>query len=258
MRNIFDSHCHYSDERFDEDREEILASMPGKGIAGLLHAGSDLETSRFGVEYSGKYPFMYTSVGIHPEVVENLPPDYIRQLEDMAKSSKKVVAIGEIGLDYHYENFNRELQMEVFENQLILAQRLGLPVIIHSRDATEDCMKLLRKYNPRGVMHCFSGSAETAREVLALGMYISFTGVVTFKNAKKAVEAVAAVPDDRLLLETDCPYMAPEPFRGKRCDSTMIPYIAAKIGEIKGKTADEVLVMCKENTCRLFNIDILD
>ena len=255
MQNIFDSHCHYSDDRFDEDRDEVFEYLQQNGVVAILHAGANLETSKYGVDYSAKYPFMYTSVGVHPEDVENLPDDYLLQLEEMAKSPK-VVAIGEIGLDYHYEGYNREIQMKIFEDQLKLAQKLDLPVIIHSREATEDCMNLLKQYKPRGVMHCFSGSAETAREVQALGMYISFTGVVTFKNSRRAQEAVLAVADDRLLLETDCPYMAPEPFRGKRCDSTMIVYIAEKIGELKGMRMQEVLDMCTENTCRLFNINL--
>lgn len=255
MNNIFDSHCHYCDDRFNEDRDDVLSHLQENGVVAVIHAGAGLDTSQFGVEYSAKYPFMYTSVGIHPEEVNDLPHDYLQQLEDMAKCSK-VVAIGEIGLDYHYDGYDRELEIEVFEEQLKLAKRLDLPVIIHSRDATEDCMNILKKHRPRGVMHCFSGSAETAREVQALGMYISFTGVVTFKNARKAIEAVMAVDDDRLLLETDCPYMAPEPFRGKRCDSTMIAYVAEKIGELKGISAQQLLDRCTENTCRLFEIKL--
>ena len=255
MNNIFDSHCHYCDDKFNEDRDEVLKYLQENGVVAIIHAGAGLDTSRFGVEYSAKYPFMYTSVGVHPEEITDLPADYLQQLEEMAKSPK-VIAIGEIGLDYHYEGYNRDMEIKVFEEQLKLAQKLNLPVIIHSRDATEDCMNLLKKYKPRGVMHCFSGSAETAREVQALGMYVSFTGVVTFKNSKKAQEAVLAVANDRLLLETDCPYMAPEPFRGERCDSTMIPYIAEKIGGLKGMTGQEVLNMCTENTCKLFHIEL--
>lgn len=255
--NIFDSHCHYCDERFNEDREEMLSAyLPEHGVAALIHAAASLETSRFGVEYSKKYPYLYTSIGVHPEDASILPPDWLDQLRACYKDSSKVVAIGEIGLDYHYEGYNREDQLRVFEEQLKLAEELSLPVIIHSRDATEDCMSLLRKYRPRGVMHCFSGSAETAREVQALGMYLSFTGVLTFKNAKKAVSALLATENDRLLLETDCPYMAPEPNRGTRCDSSMIPFIAEKIAELKGMDTQSVLDMCTENTCRLFGIKL--
>lgn len=255
--NIFDSHCHYSDDRFDEDREEMLSTyLPENGVVRLLHAAASMETSRWGVAYSKKYPYLYTSIGVHPEDAGILPADYLNELEYLAKSCDKVVAVGEIGLDYHYEGYNRADQLRVFEEQLQLAERLKLPVIIHSREATEDCMNLLKKYRPRGVMHCFSGSAETAREVQALGMYVSFTGVVTFKNSKKAQEAVMAVADDRLLLETDCPYMAPEPNRGKRCDSSMIPFIAEKIASLRGRETQEILDMCTANTCRLFGIEI--
>ncbi|MEG0615437.1 MAG: TatD family hydrolase, partial [Oscillospiraceae bacterium] len=205
------------------------------------------------VEYSHKYPFMWTSVGLHPEEASRCPTGYLAELETLAKSPK-CVAIGEIGLDYHYDGYVREDQIRLFEEQLDLAKRLEMPVIIHSREATADCMELLKKYRPRGVMHCFSGSAETAKEVLALGMYISFTGVVTFKNAKKACEAAAVVPFDKILLETDCPYMSPEPNRGKRCDSTMIADTAAKIAEIKGIPTQDLIDFATENTCRLFDI----
>ena len=253
MQNIFDSHCHYSDEAFDIDREEILSAMKDGGVSYLLHAGTNAETNRFGVSYAKKYDFFYTSVGIHPEDIPYASEaDFLEAQKFL--SEEKVVAVGEIGLDYHYEGYDREKQIYAFERQLDMAKAHDLPVIIHSRDATADCMNILKKYKPRGVMHCFSGSAETAREVLALGMYISFTGVVTFKNAKKAQEAVMAIPIDRLLLETDCPYMAPEPNRGKRCDSRMIVYTAAKIGELKGLSAQEIIDTATKNTKRLFNI----
>ena len=257
MENIFDSHCHYSDEAFDEDREEILSHyLKANGVRAIIHAGADMPTSEYGVEYSAKYDFMYTAIGLHPEEAGREPAGYIESLRELAHSSKKVVAIGEIGLDYHYDGYDKQKQAELFENQLKLAEELNLPVVIHSRDATADTMALLKKYKPRGVMHCFSGSAETAKEVLALGMYLSFTGVVTFKNAKKAREAVMVVPDDRLLLETDCPYMAPEPNRGKRCDSTMIKYSAQKIAELKGVDTQALVNKCNQNTCDLFGISL--
>lgn len=253
MQNIFDSHCHYSDEAFDADRNEILSAMKDGGVSYLLHAGTNSETNRFGVSYAKKYDFFYTSVGIHPEDIPYASEADFLEAEKLL-SEEKVVAVGEIGLDYHYEGYDREKQIYAFERQLDMAKAHNLPVIIHSRDATADCMNILKKHKPRGVMHCFSGSAETAREVLALGMYISFTGVVTFKNARKAQESVMAIPIDRLLLETDCPYMAPEPNRGKRCDSRMIAYTAAKIGELKGLSAQEIIDAATENTKRLFNI----
>lgn len=256
MENIFDSHCHYCDHAFDDDRDEVLRSLKNGGVTAILHAGADMPTSEYGVKYSQKYPFMYTSVGLHPEEAGRVPDNYIGRLKELAVDNKKVVAIGEIGLDYYYEGYDKAKQKKLFEDQLILAEELDLPVIIHSRDATADCMELLKKYRPRGVMHCFSGSAETAREVQALGMYLSFTGVVTFKNAKKAREAVMAVSNDRLLLETDCPYMAPEPNRGTRCDSTMIRYTAEKIAVLKGIGTQALINMCTENTCRLFGIKL--
>lgn len=254
MQNIFDSHCHYSDEAFDEDREELLSEGLKKGgVSYLLHAGTNPETNRFGVEYSKKYDFFYTGVAIHPEDIDSATEENFREMEEML-NEPKVVAVGEMGLDYHYEGFDRDKQIEAFKIQLDMARRHNLPVIIHSRDATKDCMDILTEYRPKGVMHCFSGSAETAKEVLALGMYLSFTGVVTFKNARKSREAVEVVPLDRLLLETDCPYMAPEPCRGSRCDSRMIEYTAAKIAEIKGIDTQKLIDICNNNTKTLFNI----
>ena len=195
---------------------------------------------------------MYAAVGIHPEDVEGTPEDYLGTLKKWAVLPK-TVAIGEIGLDYHYEGFSPDLQKRIFEEQLDLAEELSLPVVIHSRDATEDCMNILRKRGKvRGVMHCFSGSAETARQVLDLGMNISFTGVLTFKNARKSIEALEVVPLERLMLETDCPYMAPEPNRGKRCDSSMIVHIIQKIAEVKGMSPELVAKQTTENTLNLF------
>ena len=252
--NIFDSHAHYDDERYDGEREQVIENLFDNGVCGIINIGCTLERSQKSVDFADKYEKFYAAVGIHPEDVEDLPSDYLETLRKWTEN-KKVVAIGEIGLDYHYEGYNREKQIEVFKEQLELAKTLDMPVIIHSRDATEDCMAILKEYKPKGVMHCFSGSAQTAKEVLALGMSLSFTGVLTFKNARRALEALEVVPMDRLLLETDCPYMAPEPFRGKRCDSGMIPYIAEKIAEVKGLDAQSVLNTCTENTKKLFGIE---
>ena len=185
-------------------------------------------------------------MGVHPESVDETPSDYREKLTELVKSSEKVRAIGEIGLDYHYENYDRDKQILFFRQQLELARELSLPVIVHSRNASEDTLDILKEYRPAGVVHCFSGSAEVAREVIKLGMYIGFTGVLTFKNAKKALRALEAVPLDRLLLETDCPYMAPEPLRGRRCDSSMICYTAEKAAQIKGVSTQELL----DITCR--------
>ncbi len=255
-KNIFDSHSHYDAEAFNEDRGELISSMEEKGVCGIIHASTDIISAKKGIEYAGSFKNFYTSVGIHPECVEGLSENYIAELEMLAKHDK-VVAIGEIGLDYYWTKETKAAQLEVFENQLKLAQKLELPVIIHCREATEDCMRLLKKYKPRGVVHCFSGSAETAREVMRLGMYISFTGVITFPKSIKAQEALLAVDDDKLLLETDCPYMAPVPNRGKRCDSSMIAFMAERVAELKKMSAQEVLDLTCENAKRLFGVKIV-
>ena len=250
---IIDSHAHYDDSAFDEDREQLLNSMFETTVEMVIEMGCSLESSRNAVTLAEEYPQIYAAVGIHPEDCDKVSCGFLDELEQLSKN-EKVVAIGEIGLDYHYEGFSREKQLEVFEQQLILAQKLDLPVVIHSRDATKDCMEMLRKYKPNGVVHCFSGSAETAKEIVSLGMYIGFTGVLTFKNARKAIEACNVIPTDRLLLETDCPYMAPVPFRGMRCDSTMIKFTAEKMAEIKGVYPEKMQEICNNNAKRLFGI----
>lgn len=253
MNNIFDSHAHYDDARFDEDRAELLSSLQHKGVCAVLNAGCDMSSSRECIRYAKDYEYIYASVGIHPQAADEFTLADIDILRQLAVE-EKVVAIGEIGLDYHYETPSREIQKPVFEAQLQLAKELDMPVVVHSREATADVMALLRKYRPKGVVHCFSGSAETAKEVLALGMYIGFTGVVTFGNAKKVLEAAAVTPLDRLLLETDCPYMAPAPFRGKRCDSSMIAFTAAKLAEFKGIEPQKLIDIATENTYRMYEI----
>lgn len=252
--NIFDSHSHYDDRAFDTDRDELISKMLATNVSGIIHAATDEASCRYGIETSAKYQNYYTSVGFHPENLGELPYNYIGLLEVMLQESDKIVAVGEIGLDYHYEGYDRELQLSVFEEQVRLAIAHDLPVIVHSRDATADTMEILRRLRPNGVLHCFSGSYETACEVISLGMYIGFTGALTFKNAKKAVRALEAVPMDRLLLETDCPYMAPEGFRGQRSDSTMIFRTAQKVAEVKGLDIQQVLDITAENAKRLFNI----
>lgn len=252
MLTYIDSHAHYDDEQFDGDRDELLDRLHENGVRNIVNIGCSLERSQFSVDLAEKYPFVYAAVGIHPEDAPDTPDGYLSKVEFWT-ANPKVVAIGEIGLDYHYEGFDRELQIRFFEEQLDLAERSGLPVIIHSRDATEDTMNILRRRGRvKGVMHCFSGSAETARQVLELGMNISFTGVLTFKNARKAVEAVKVIPLDRLMLETDCPYMAPEPYRGKRCDSSMITRVIDKIAEIKEVSPETVAETTMANTLKLF------
>ncbi len=254
---IFDSHAHYESEQFDADREELLGStLPQKGVVGVINMGSDMESLRQTIELCDKYDYFYGAVGIHPECAADLPEDWLEQVEALL-SHPKIVAVGEIGLDYHWEDAcPRERQKEVFLAQLELAKKHGLPVVIHDREAHGDMMEILRKYKPKGVVHCFSGSVELARETVALGMYIGLGGVVTFKNARHSVEVAKDIPLDRLLTETDAPYMAPVPFRGKRCDSSMIAYDAAKIAEVRGITAGEVLAAGCDNACRLFKIEL--
>lgn len=253
--NIFDTHSHYADPAFDEDRDTLLAELPSKGIKYVMLASSSVEDTAENLALAQKYDHVYAAAGVHPESVDENPADYLDIVRTAALSSSKVKAVGEIGLDYHYEGYSREKQILIFEEQLKLAHELDMPVIIHSRDATEDTLNILKKHRPRGVVHCFSGSAETATEIIKLGMYIGFTGVLTFKNAKKALRALEAVPLDRLLLETDCPYMAPVPFRGKRSDSSMIAYTAEKAAEIKGVGVQELLDITCENGKSFYGID---
>lgn len=250
---IFDTHSHYTDSAFDADRHEVLSALPEAGIVHAVLAGTTLEDSTAGIALADRYDYIYAAVGIHPETAGQQPADYLAQLEQLAKHPK-VVAIGEIGLDYHYEGYDRGSQSVLLREQLDLAKQLDLPVIIHARDCTEDYLRILQEFRPRGVVHCFSGSAETAREVLKLGMYIGFTGVLTFKNAKKALKALAEVPEDKLVLETDCPYMAPEPVRGTRNDSRSIAHVAAYIGTIWNMDAQAVLDQTAANARRCFGL----
>ena len=256
LTHIFDSHSHYDAEQFggQECAEELISGLFADGLSGIVHACTDFQSAEFGLMMSRKFEQFYTSIGIHPEYASEFSLNDIPRLRELAASSKKVVAIGEIGLDYHYEGYDREQQIALFRAQVELANELDLPVIVHSRDATGDCMEILRELKPRGVMHCFSGSWETAKELLSLGMYIGFTGVLTFKNAKKAREVVENMPLDRLLLETDCPYMAPEPHRGERSHSGMIVHTAEKAAEIRGITYQELAEATERNVKELFGI----
>ena len=253
MNNIFDSHAHYTDKAFNDDRTDMLGSLKESGICGVINCGADLESSQGSLALSREYDYVYFACGVHPEEVDGLPEDYIDILRNMAQD-KKCVAIGEIGLDYYWRQDNKDLQKKIFEEQILLAKELDLPIIVHDREAHEDTLNILKKHKPKGVLHCFSGSVETAKEVLKLGMYIGLGGAVTFKNAKKPVDVAAMLPLDRLLLETDCPYMAPVPMRGKRNNSAYIQYVAEKIGEIKGVDPQDVTDNATENTKKLFGI----
>lgn len=252
---IFDSHAHYDDEQFDADREELLETrLPAAGVCGVLNMGSDLESCQATLALTRRYDYIYGAVGIHPECARDLPEHWLSDLRDML-AEEKIVAVGEIGLDYHWlDECPKERQQEVFAAQLELANELSLPVAVHDREAHADTLGFLKEYRPRGVVHCYSGSWEMARELLNLGFYLGIGGVVTFKNARHVVEVAQKMPLDRLLLETDAPYMAPVPHRGKRNDSSLIALVAEKIAELRGITAEEVLAAARENTRTLFGI----
>ena len=202
--NIFDSHAHYDDSRFDEDRDELLSSLKDKGVSFVVNCGCDLKTCLKTIDMAEKYSFVYAALGVHPHEAEDTTEEDFQKIKELC-SREKVVAIGEIGLDYHYDFSPRDIQKEMFEKQLILANELGLPVIVHDRESHEDTMNLLKKHKPKGVVHCFSGSVEMAKEIVKLGMYIGLGGAVTFKNAKKPVEVAEYIPLEYLLLETDAP-----------------------------------------------------
>lgn len=252
---LFDTHAHYDDEAFDADREELLSALPRRGVSLVLDPGCDPDSSRRAMALAERYPHVYAAVGWHPENCALYTPESLDLLRAWAKHPK-VAAIGEIGLDYHWEeNPPRDFQQEVFRAQLALAQELSMPVIVHDRDAHADCLALIREFPAvRGVFHCFSGSAEMARELVKRGWLLSFTGVITYKNARRAVEAAEAVPLDRLMLETDSPYMAPVPCRGARNDSTLLIHIAQRLAEIKGIETEELIRITTENGKRFFGI----
>ena len=256
LKGIFDSHCHYDSTPFDTDRDELLDEMlsEGSGVCGLMHASTDIPSMRFGLEYAKRYESFYTSVGFHPECMDNLPEDPKGVLEELLRTGEKIKAVGEVGLDYHYEGYDRDRQIALLRMQIELAQEHSLPLIFHMREATADFMALMHEYKPKGVVHCFSGSPEIARELLGLGLYLGFGGVLTFKNSRKVKASFEAVPLDRFLFETDCPYLAPEPYRGSRCDSRMIENVALCASEIKGVPAQQLVDTARENTRTLFGL----
>jgi TatD DNase family protein len=251
----FDTHAHYDDEQFDADRDELLTAVYDSGVELIVDPASNLASSGKVIEIAEKFPFVYCAVGVHPHDAKEMDGDSIGVIRDMA-SNDKVVAIGEIGLDYHYDLSPRDVQRIRFREQLELARELRLPVIVHEREACQDVLDIIRDFGDiRGVVHCFSGSWETAKTILDLGWYISFTGAVTFKNAKKAPEVAAKMPIDRLMIETDSPYMAPVPLRGRRNDSRNLPYIAGRIAELRSMTTEEVAAVTLENGKTFFKIN---
>ena len=247
---IFDTHLHLSEE---QDNYELVRRANEAGVKYLLVCGGSLPDSLRAQAFAECLPNVFFAAGVHPHEAESMGAKDLEIIRDLL-GEEKCVAVGEIGLDYHYDFSPREVQLDTFEKQLIMANELQKPVIIHDREAHEDTMRLLKKHRPRGVVHCFSGSAEMAKEVLKIGMYIGIGGAVTFKNAKKPVAVVSEVPWDRLLIETDCPYMTPVPHRGERNDSSFIPFTAQKIAEIRGVTAQEVLDITAKNAKELFNV----
>lgn len=247
---IFDSHAHYDDAKFDKIRDELLVSLPRHGVCGVINCGCDTESSKKALAFAEKYPYFYAAVGVHPE---NIGGGRVSEIEALAKH-KKCVAIGEIGLDYYWTSDNKEEQKALFEEQLILANKLKLPVIVHDRDAHGDTLEILKKHRPKGVVHSFSGSPEMAKEILKLGMYIGIGGVITFKNAKRLPEVVEMLPEDRFLLETDAPYLTPVPHRGEINNSAMIYFTAQKIAEIRNTSLERILSSARRNTEILFNI----
>ena len=252
---LFDTHAHMDDRAFDEDREALLSRLPEEGIGLLMNPGCSLASSRAACALAGNYDYIYAAVGSHPDAAAEVCPEVLEQYRVLIRENPKVRAIGEIGLDYHYEDIPREIQKEAFRAQMALAAELNLPVIVHEREAHGDGMAIVREFpTVTGVFHCYSGSLEMARELVSLGWYIGFTGVLTFKNARKALEVAAALPLERIVLETDCPYMAPEPFRGKRNDPGRLYRMAQALAALRGLSEEEIQRVTLENGRRLYRI----
>ena len=252
---LFDTHAHLNDPAFDPDRTTLMESFADAGVALVMNAGCSLESSRDIVAMADQYPWLYASVGSHPDSANEVDESVLEEYRKLCKLSSKVKAIGEIGLDYYYEDIPRDVQQKAFRMQMALAEELDLPVIIHERDAHNDGLAIVKEFpKVKGVFHCYSGSAEMARQLVNMGWYIGFTGVLTFKNARKAVETAASIPLDRIVLETDCPFMAPEPFRGKRNHPGYLYRMAEKLAEIRGISVEEVHAATYENGKRLYRI----
>ena len=251
---IFETHAHYDDERFEEDRDALITSMPGRGVGAIINVGASIESTKTTLALSEKYPFVYAAVGVHPSDISGLNEETFAWLKEQTKK-EKVAAVGEIGLDYYWDASTKAKQERMFRAQLELALELDLPVIVHDREAHGDSLRIVCDYPAlRGVFHCYSGSVEMARELLRRGWYLGFDGPITYKNAAKAPEVIAACPAERILLETDSPYLAPVPNRGKRNDSRNLPFIAARVAEIKGMTIDQVAEVTLQNGKKLFDL----
>ena len=256
---LFDTHAHYDSRQFDADRDQVLSALPGQGVGLVVNPGCDLDSSRRAIGIAERYPFVYAAVGVHPEDCAGWQDTDVDELRSLA-AHPKVVAIGEIGLDYYWkENPPREFQQRVFRAQLALAWELDLPVIVHDREAHGDCLSIIREFpQVRGVFHCFSGSAEMAKELVGLGWMISFTGALTYKNARKAVEAAQAVPLDRIMIETDSPYMAPVPCRGERCHSGLVRHTCQRLAELRGISLEECARITFENGTEFYQLQELN
>ena len=256
---LFDTHAHYDSRQFDADRDQVLSALPGQGVGLVVNPGCDLDSSRQAIGIAERYPFVYAAVGVHPEDCAGWQDTDVDELRSLA-AHPKVVAVGEIGLDYYWkENPPREFQQRVFRAQLALAWELDLPVIVHDREAHGDCLSIIREFpQVRGVFHCFSGSAEMAKELVGLGWMISFTGALTYKNARKAVEAAQAVPLDRIMIETDSPYMAPVPCRGERCHSGLARHTCQRLAELRGISLEECARITFENGTEFYQLQELN
>ena len=253
---LFDTHAHLDDRAFDADRQELLESLPGQGLALVMNPGCSLASSRNVDQLTRQYPWLYGAVGSHPDAADEVNAAVIREYRRICAENKKIKAIGEIGLDYHYEDIPRQLQQQAFRMQMALAQELNLPAIVHERDAHADGMAIVEEFpTVGGVFHCYSGSLEMAKWLIDRGWYIGFTGVLTFKNARKALEVAEHIPLDRIVLETDCPYMAPEPFRGKRNHPGYLYRMAERLAQLRGLSVEEIHHITTENGKRLYRIE---
>jgi TatD DNase family protein len=252
---LFDTHAHLDADDFDSDRHELIAALPGRGVSLVMNPGCSLESSINAITLAQRYDFVYAAVGSHPDVADEVDDSLIGTYRELCKKFSKVKAIGEIGLDYHYEDIPRDIQKRAFRMQMELARELDLPVIVHEREAHEDGLRIVDEFpEVKGVFHCYSGSLEMAKELIKRGWYIGFTGVLTFKNARKSLEVAAEIPLERIVIETDCPYMSPVPYRGKRNDPGKVCFMAAKLAELRGISAEDAARITAENGKRLYRI----